>query len=139
MVIGNFALLAGLAPDAVHQWYLGIYIDAFEWVELPNILGMSQFADGGFLATKPYVSSAAYIDRMSDYCKGCHYNKKARTGDRACPFNVLYWHFFMHHRDNLNQNPRLSMVYRNLDRFSVLEREAITGNALLVLGDLDEL
>jgi deoxyribodipyrimidine photolyase-related protein len=139
MVIGNFALLAGLAPDAVHQWYLGIYIDAFEWVELPNTLGMSQFADGGFLATKPYVSSAAYIDRMSDYCKGCHYNKKARTGDRACPFNVLYWHFFMHHRDNLNQNPRLSMVYRNLDRFSVLEREAITGNALLVLGDLDEL
>ncbi len=139
MVIGNFALLAGLAPDAVHRWYLGVYIDAFEWVELPNTLGMSQFADGGLLATKPYVSSAAYIDRMSDYCKGCHYDKKARTGDRACPFNALYWQFFMRYRDKLESNPRLSIAYRNLDRFASAERAAITRRAEQILADLDGL
>ncbi|MDX8125682.1 cryptochrome/photolyase family protein [Methylomonas sp. OY6] len=136
MVIGNFTLLAGLAPEAVHRWYLGVYIDAFEWVELPNTLGMSQFADGGLLATKPYVSSAAYIDRMSDYCKGCHYDKKARSGERACPFNALYWDFFIRHRDKLNHNPRLSMVYRNLDRFAAAELKAITQRAETVLEDL---
>ncbi|MCD2448831.1 cryptochrome/photolyase family protein [Methylicorpusculum oleiharenae] len=139
MVIGNFALLAGLAPDAVHRWYLGVYIDAFEWVELPNTLGMSQFADGGLLATKPYVSSAAYIDRMSDYCKGCRYDKKTRTGDLACPFNALYWQFFIRHREKLNHNPRLSLVYRNLDRFAASERDAIVRRAETVLSDLDEL
>ena len=139
MVIGNFALLAGLAPDAVHRWYLGIYIDAFEWVELPNTLGMSQFADGGFLATKPYVSSAAYIDRMSDYCKGCHYDKKARTGDCACPFNTLYWHFFTRHHNKLNSNPRLGMVYRNLDRFTEAELDAIARRAEGILMDLNSL
>lgn len=114
MVIGNFALLAGLHPMAVHRWYLGIYIDAFEWVELPNTLGMSQFADGGQLATKPYVSSAAYIDRMGDYCKGCHYDKKQRTGEKACPFNALYWDFFVRNSGLLDANPRLAMVYRQL-------------------------
>ncbi|WP_256361334.1 hypothetical protein [Methylomonas koyamae] len=139
MVIGNFALLAGLAAEAVHRWYLGVYIDAFEWVELPNTLGMSQFADGGLLATKPYVSSAAYIDRMSDYCKGCRYDKKARSGDRACPFNALYWHFFSRHRDKLQRNPRVSMVYRNLDRFAPAERDAIVRRAEAVLADLDRL
>ena len=139
MVIGNFALLAGLAPDAVHRWYLGVYIDAFEWVELPNTLGMSQFADGGLLATKPYVSSAAYIDRLSDYCEGCRYDKKVRTGDHACPFNALYWDFFMRHRDKLNHNSRLRMVYRNLDRFSAVERESIAQRAELILFDLDRL
>lgn len=118
MVIGNFALLAGLSPTEVHRWYLGVYIDAFEWVELPNTLGMSQFADGGRLATKPYVSSAAYIDRMGDYCKGCHYDRKARTGDRACPFNALYWDFFSRHQQRLSANPRLGMVYRQLARMS---------------------
>ncbi|WP_419866568.1 cryptochrome/photolyase family protein [Methylomonas koyamae] len=139
MVIGNFALLAGLAPEAVRRWYLGVYIDAFEWVELPNTLGMSQFADGGLLATKPYVSSAAYIDRMSDYCKGCRYDKKARSGERACPFNALYWHFFSRHRDKLQRNPRVSMVYRNLDRFAPAERDAIVRRAEAVLADLDRL
>ncbi|WP_079435622.1 cryptochrome/photolyase family protein [Zoogloea sp. LCSB751] len=117
MVIGNFALLAGLDPAALHRWYLGIYIDAFEWVELPNTLGMSQFADGGLLATKPYASSAAYIDRMSDYCKGCAYDKKARVGDKACPFNALYWDFFDRNRTRLGANHRLSMVFKQLDRF----------------------
>ena len=116
MVIGNFALLAGLDPAALHRWYLGIYIDAFEWVELPNTVGMSQFADGGLLATKPYVSSAAYIDRMSDYCKGCHYDKKQREGARACPFNAFYWDFFIRHEKKLSANHRLGMVYRNIEK-----------------------
>lgn len=116
MVIGNFALLAGVDPAQVHRWYLGIYIDAFEWVELPNTLGMSQFADGGLLATKPYVSSAAYIDRMGDYCKGCHYDKKARIGERACPYNALYWDFFYRNSPTLAKNPRIGMVYRQLEK-----------------------
>ncbi|WP_373986754.1 cryptochrome/photolyase family protein [Duganella sp. BuS-21] len=116
MVIGNFSLLAGLSPQELHRWYLGVYIDAFEWVELPNTLGMSQYADGGLLATKPYVSSAAYIDRMSDYCKGCHYDKKARLGERACPYNALYWDFFDRNRDRLAGNHRLGMVYQQLRR-----------------------
>ena len=114
MVIGNFALLAGLEVQALHRWYLGIYIDAFEWVELPNTLGMSQFADGGLLATKPYVSSAAYIDRMSDYCKGCAYDKKQRLGETACPFNALYWDFYQRNAAKLECNPRIGMAYRQL-------------------------
>ena len=116
MVIGNFALLAGLHPTAVHQWYLGVYIDAFEWVEAPNTIGMSQFADGGLLATKPYVSSAAYIDRMSDYCKGCHYDKKQRIGEQACPFNALYWDFYQRNERTLANNPRIGMAYRQLEK-----------------------
>ena len=118
MVIGNFSLLAGINPQELHHWYLGIYIDAFEWVELPNTVGMSQFADGGLLATKPYVSSAAYIDRMGDYCKGCHYDKKLREGERACPFNALYWDFHLRHTDKLSHNPRIGMVYRQLEKMS---------------------
>ena len=118
MVIGNFALLAGINPEQLSRWYLGIYIDAFEWVELPNTVGMSQFADGGLLATKPYVSSAAYIDRMGDYCKGCHYDKKLREGERACPFNALYWDFHVRHKDKLANNPRIGMVYRQLEKMS---------------------
>ena len=129
MVIGNFALLAGLSPQAVHRWYLGVYIDAFEWVELPNTLGMSQFADGGLLATKPYVSSAAYIDRMSDHCKGCHYQRKERLGERACPFNALYWDFHLRHATTLQRNPRIGMVYRQLARMSESEKEAISAQA----------
>ena len=125
MVIGNFALLAGLNPHALHHWYLGVYIDAFEWVELPNTLGMSQFADGGKLATKPYVSAAAYIDRMSDYCSGCHYDKKQRIGEKACPFNALYWDFFARNSDKLARNPRIGMVYPQLKKME--------GRALLAL------
>ncbi len=139
MIIGNFALLAGLAPDAVHRWYLGVYIDAFEWVELPNTLGMSQYADGGILASKPYVSSAAYIDRMSDYCSGCHYAKKVRIGDRACPFNALYWQFFVRHREKLQVNPRLSLVYRNLKRIVPSELDAIAQQAEFVLKNIETL
>jgi deoxyribodipyrimidine photolyase-related protein len=139
MIIGNFALLAGLDPAAVHRWYLGVYIDAFEWVELPNTVGMSQFADGGRLATKPYVSSAAYIDRMSDYCKGCHYDRKARVGDRACPFNALYWDFFSRHGDKLSANPRLGMVYRQLARMSSADMLNVQQRADAVRAGIEEL
>jgi deoxyribodipyrimidine photolyase-related protein len=130
MVIGNFALLAGIKPEAVHRWYLGVYIDAFEWVEAPNTLGMSQFADGGMLATKPYVSSAAYIDRMSDYCRGCHYDKKVRIGEKACPFNALYWDFYERHTSTLAKNPRIGMAYRQLDKMSVEEKQALREQAI---------
>lgn len=139
MIIGNFALLAGLAPAQVHRWYLGIYIDAFEWVELPNTLGMSQFADGGALATKPYVSSAAYIDRMSDYCKGCHYDKKARIGERACPFNSLYWDFYRRNAATLANNPRIGMAYRQLEKMDAAAIDAIRVQAQGILDKLDML
>lgn len=129
MVIGNFALLAGLDPQALHRWYLGVYIDAFEWVELPNTLGMSQFADGGLLATKPYVSSAAYIDRQGDYCKNCRYDKKLKIGANACPMNSLYWDFFARQREQLANNPRLSLVYRQLDKMPASDLAAITQQA----------
>jgi deoxyribodipyrimidine photolyase-related protein len=139
MVIGNFALLAGLNPQAVHHWYLGVYIDAFEWVELPNTVGMSQFADGGLLATKPYVSSAAYIDRMGDHCKGCHYQKKERLGEKACPFNALYWDFHLRHDDTLRRNPRIGMVYRQIDKMSESDRDAIKAQAAHWQGRLNTL
>jgi len=129
MVIGNFALLAGLAPKEVHAWYLGVYIDAFEWVELPNTLGMSQFVDHGMLATKPYVSSAAYIHRMSDYCKGCHYDRRKREGDDACPLNALYWDFFDRHAALLNSNQRLGMVYMQLAKMDETAKTAIRQQA----------
>ncbi|MBV6864361.1 cryptochrome/photolyase family protein [Xanthomonas euvesicatoria] len=115
MVIGNFALLAGLDPQALHRWYLGVYIDAFEWVELPNTVGMSQFADGGLLGSKPYISGAAYIDRMSDYCGGCRYQRKLRVGPNACPYNALYWDFLQRQRPLLGANERLAPPYRQLD------------------------
>lgn len=136
MVIGNFSLLAGLSPQELHQWYLGIYIDAFEWVELPNTLGMSQYADGGLLATKPYVSSAAYIDRMSDYCKGCHYQKKQRIGERACPYNALYWDFFLRNDQQLGNNHRLGMVYQQLRRMSDADRQALQEQAAATRANL---
>ena len=139
MVIGNFALLAGLNPQEVHRWYLGIYIDAFEWVEAPNTLGMSQFADGGRLATKPYVSSAAYLQRMGDHCKGCVYDAKAKTGPRACPFNALYWDFFARHEPHLRGNHRLAMVYRLWDKMPPQQQQALREQAQVTLGRLETL
>ena len=139
MVIGNFALLAGLDPAQVHRWYLGIYIDAFEWVEAPNTLGMSQWADGGRLATKPYVSSAAYLQRMGDHCKGCAYDPKVRTGERACPFNALYWDFFDRHRIHFAGNPRLGMVYHQLDRMQGPSLTTLKQQASETLHRLDRL
>ena len=114
MVVGNFSLLAGINPQSLHEWYLGIYIDAFEWVEMPNTLGMSQFADGGKLASKPYVSSANYINKMSNYCEGCHYTRNEKIGDKACPFNSLYWNFFIVNNKQLNKNPRLAIVNKQI-------------------------
>ena len=111
MITGNFALLAGVNPDEVDAWYLGIYIDAFEWVEITNTRGMSQFADGGIVGSKPYVSSATYINKMSSYCTGCFYDKAKKTGDKACPFNSLYWNFYDKHESKLSKNPRIGMMY----------------------------
>jgi deoxyribodipyrimidine photolyase-related protein len=125
MVTGNFALLTNSHPDAVDAWYLGIYIDAIQWVELPNTRGMSQFADGGTVATKPYISSANYIHKMSNYCKNCHYNYKTKTGDNACPFNSLYWNFLMQHEKRLKGNRRMSMMYALLNKMSAEDKEAL--------------
>lgn len=118
MITGNFCLLTGVDPDQVDAWYLGVYIDAIEWVEMPNTRGMSQFADGGWVATKPYVAGGNYVNKMSDYCKGCHYNVKEKTTDNACPLNSLYWGFMNTHRDWLAKNPRIGMVYRSWDKQS---------------------
>ncbi|HEX7650209.1 MAG TPA: cryptochrome/photolyase family protein [Noviherbaspirillum sp.] len=139
MVIGNFALLAGLDPQALHAWYLGVYIDAFEWVELPNTVGMSQWADGGVIATKPYVSSGAYIHRMSDYCKGCAYDHKQKLGEEACPFNALYWDFFARHEQVFGANTRLGMVYRQLQKMQGDELDALRVQADGIRSRLAEL
>lgn len=137
MVTGNIGLLLGLHPKELHEWYLGIYIDAFEWVELPNTLGMSQYGDGGLLATKPYVSSGAYIDRMSDYCKNCHYDKKKRLEKDACPFNALYWDFYQRHESKLSKNPRIGMAYRQLEKMSTKDLDALKEKARSLRKDLN--
>lgn len=139
MITGNFALLAGIHPAEVDAWYLGIYIDAVEWVELPNTRGMSQYADGGITASKPYVSSATYINKMSDYCKTCFYRKDERYGERACPFNSLYWEFLNRHRRKLQSNPRLGMVYRTWDKVDAGERRKILKQAKSYRGALEKL
>lgn len=124
MVLGNFALLAGIEPEEIEAWYLLVYADAYEWVELPNVHGMVLFADGGVLASKPYAASGAYIDRMSDYCASCRFSPKKRTGESACPFTLLYWNFLLTHRERLAANPRMALALKNIDRLS--EREAGT-------------
>jgi deoxyribodipyrimidine photolyase-related protein len=129
MVTGNFALLAGVDPFELHEWYLAVYADAYEWVEAPNTVGMSQFADGGLLASKPYVASGAYIDRMSDYCGSCSYNVKAKAGPKACPFNYLYWDFIARHHDRLKGNPRMAQMVRSYDRFSEERKREIAADA----------
>ena len=116
MITGNFALLIGVHPDHVDAWYLGIYIDAIEWVEITNTRGMSQFADGGLVATKPYISSGSYIQKMSNYCNGCAYNVKEKTGDNACPFNSLYWHFLAEKREHFKGNQRMAMMLSLLEK-----------------------
>ena len=129
MVTGNFALLAGVNPSEVHEWYLSVYADAYEWVEAPNTVGMSQFADGGVVGSKPYVSSGNYIDRMSDYCKSCAYDVKAKTGETACPFNLLYWSFLNRHRARFEGNPRMAQMYRTWDRMDEGRRKAVLRGA----------
>lgn len=139
MITGNFTLLAGIGPDEVDEWYLGIYIDAIEWVEITNTRGMSQFADGGIIGTKPYCSSANYIDKMSHYCKGCFYNKKLKTGERACPFNSFYWNFYDRNRSLLEKNPRIGMAYRTWDRMKSVDKAAILEQAATYLEQIEDL
>ncbi|GAB1479915.1 cryptochrome/photolyase CryB [Paracoccaceae bacterium] len=137
MVTGNFALLAGVDPAQVHEWYLAVYIDALEWVEAPNVIGMSQFADGGLFASKPYVSSGAYINRMSDYCGTCRYRVDQRSGAGACPFNLLYWHFMDRHFDRLAANPRLAPILRGWAKRPEAERAAVVAEAEAFLARLE--
>ena len=129
MVTGNLAMLLGVHPDAVDDWYMVVYADSYEWVEMPNTRGMATFADGGIMGTKPYAASGAYIDRMSDYCAGCRYDVKARTGEGACPFNRLYWGFLERNRPRLRDNHRLAMPYRTLDGFGEARRAALLDEA----------
>ncbi|MBY6033198.1 cryptochrome/photolyase family protein [Marinobacter daepoensis] len=139
MVTGNFALLAGVRPEAICDWYLAVYLDAFDWVELPNTLGMVMHADGGYLGSKPYAASGKYIQRMSDHCQNCHYRVQETTSERACPFNSLYWHFLDRHRDAFAANPRMTMMYRNWDRQKPEKQEALLARAQWLLDNLDQL
>ncbi|WP_445385581.1 cryptochrome/photolyase family protein [Robiginitalea sp. IMCC44478] len=137
MITGNFALLAQVAPEEVDKWYLGIYIDAIQWVELPNTRGMSQFADGGIVATKPYVSSANYIDKMGNYCSSCHYSKTVKTGEKACPFNALYWNFLDDKKPYLKDNPRMGMMYSLLEKKSAEELSELKERAAAIIANPD--
>jgi deoxyribodipyrimidine photolyase-related protein len=141
MVTGNFALLAGIDPFAVHEWYLGVYADAHEWVEAPNVIGMSQFADGGIVASKPYVSSGAYVDRMSDYCGSCAYDVRRKAGEgagaEACPFNLLYWDFVGRHAARFRSNPRMAQIVRTWDRMTPARQAAIRAEAGQFLARMD--
>ena len=129
MVTGNLAMLLGVHPDEINDWYMVVYADAYEWVELPNTHGMATFADGGAMGSKPYAGSGAYINRMSDYCGRCHYDVKDRLGEDACPFNALYWDFLIRNEEKLARNPRMSMPYRSLGRMAPEERQAIVDKA----------
>lgn len=129
MLTGNFAMLAGVSPRRIHEWYLSVYADAYEWVELPNTLGMSQFADGGIMASKPYASSGNYIAKMSNYCRGCRYDVRQKTGPDACPFNALYWDFLARNRAKLSKNPRIANAYRTWDRMAEDNRRAYRASA----------
>ena len=137
MVTGNFALLAGVAPREIERWYLAVYADAYEWVEMPNTLGMAVFADGGQMASKPYAASGAYIDRMSDLCSGCSYNVKLKTGPNACPFNYLYWAFLIRQKSRLAGNNRLAMPYRTLAGWAPERQAAILAEAEAFLDGLE--
>lgn len=129
MVIGSFCLTAGIDPAEVEKWYLGVYVDAFQWVELPNVIGMSQHADGGFLASKPYCCAASYVSKMSNYCGGCPYDPKDRTGPLACPLNALYWDFWLRHQDRFLNNPRVGMAVRQAAQMPPAEQAAIRRKA----------
>jgi deoxyribodipyrimidine photolyase-related protein len=129
MVTGLFALMYGVQPQQVHAWYLAVYVDAVEWVELPNTLGMSQYADGGLMASKPYVATGKYIQRMSPHCRSCRYDPAQRTGETACPFTTLYWDFLMRHEAALAANPRMSLQVKNVARLGEADRRAIRERA----------
>jgi deoxyribodipyrimidine photolyase-related protein len=136
MVTGNFALLAGIDPKQVHEWYLAVYADAYEWVELPNTFGMALHADGGLLGSKPYAASGNYINKMSDYCGSCQYDVKQRTGPAACPFNALYWNFIATHKQRFQKNPRMANICRVYEKFDAAEQLRITESASRFLDGL---
>ena len=137
MVTGNFALIAGINPKQLHIWYLSVYADAFEWVELPNTLGMSQFGDGGLLASKPYASSGSYINKMSDYCKNCNYSVNKKEGQDACPFNYLYWDFIGRHSARFKSNPRMAMMVSSYGKFSDSKKAQISEDSKRFLNNLN--
>ena len=139
MITGNFALLAGLAPREVAAWYLAVYVDAVEWVELPNVAGMALYANGGRFTTKPYVASGAYVKRMSNYCGGCAYAPDVRTGPRACPMTTLYWRFLDVHEAELAGNPRTALMAKNLARLPAEARAAIRDWGDRLLDDIDRI
>lgn len=136
MVLGNFALIAGLDPAEVNEWYLIVYADAYEWVELPNVSGMILFADGGYLGSKPYAAGGVYINKMSNYCKNCSYSVTKKNGEKACPFNYLYWDFLVRNRDKVGKNHRLGMIYKSYDRMDDNKKAAIKHDAERFLKDL---
>jgi deoxyribodipyrimidine photolyase-related protein len=136
MVLGNFSLIAGINPQQLTSWMWENFIDAAEWVMVPNVIGMSQFADGGMLATKPYASGGAYIDRMSNHCKGCVYDRKKRVGDDACPFTNLYWDFFLRHQDRFVKNPRVARQVRAAQQLG--DKVELQETAQTMLSRLDD-
>ena len=129
MITGNFALIAGINPKQVCNWYLSVYADAFEWVELPNTHGMILYADGGILGSKPYAASGNYINKMSDYCKNCEYDVKVKNGKDACPFNYLYWNFFLKNQEKLKNNPRLWTAFSNIKNMSEERKKEIENDS----------
>ncbi|MCS7485749.1 deoxyribodipyrimidine photolyase [Marinomonas sp. BSi20414] len=139
MVTGNFCMLTEIEPQQVDEWYLGIYIDALEWVELPNTRGMSQFADGGWIASKPYAASGSYMQKMSDYCSDCHYKVKEKTSEASCPLNSLYWRFMVKHRERLATNPRIGMIYGNWDKQNDAQKHAVLQRAEWCLDNIESL
>jgi deoxyribodipyrimidine photolyase-related protein len=132
MVTGLFALMLGVQPKQVHAWYLAVYVDAVEWVELPNTLGMSQYADGGVMGSKPYIATGKYIQRMSPHCKGCRYDPAQRSGDSACPFTTLYWDFLLRHEAALAKNPRMALQVKNVARLSEEQKLAVSERAAAI-------
>jgi deoxyribodipyrimidine photolyase-related protein len=138
MITGNFALVAGIEPHEVHEWYLAVYADAYEWVEAPNTIGMSQFADGGLLASKPYASSGNYINKMSNYCSDCHYSVSRKTGEGACPFNALYWDFLARHEKKLSGNPRMAQMYATWNRMKEETRQEYLDSAKAIFKRMEE-
>lgn len=137
MITGNFALLAGINPKQVCEWYLAVYADAYEWVELPNTLGMALYADGGLMASKPYAASGKYIQRMSNFCESCSYNPNDLLGEKACPFNALYWNFLKQNEEKLKNNPRLHYAYMNWQKMAPDKKEATQTKAQEILTSLD--
>ncbi len=136
MITGNFAALIGVRPQEIHEWYLVVYIDAFEWVEMPNTIGMATYADGGIMGTKPYISGGNYINKMSDFCKNCHYSVTKKTGEGACPFNYLYWNYLIKHEDKLKANHRLGMPYKTLEKMNREKKEQIQKDARTFIASL---